>query len=754
MIINKGKPVSLSMRMRTEAAKLPPERQSSARGSNMSESGSLPDIGGGSGIFSSNTSQQKTRNNLTLGLNYSLTQKKNPGSQEIEMEKASGIKDYLESGAVFADRTKMTMPTASCVRCGEHASTCMSCTEYLAEESLNFYRKTRARGAASLFANAITQTGVTTVVKYIIYSLWKNSYYIRKWAMKKRAFKAEILCRKRYMSKCYKAWSDYRTMNKVDRRDKEIERLTKRVAALEAATTQATNLQKNAEAQLGKVQKEKNGFLATIDEQALRIEGLELLVLKERQRVVGLSTLSLPILNYNNLTAVLSEKGSKDIHRKLFLAAASQQPAYEYGKAINAEDLDQLIDDEDSRRRKKKRFKAEELDEDVEVVGMLFNWVSSKSRDAGSNMDSTSGKTLDTILPKYKKLNTFDDFKNGSIFLRLVVGLLWDMPQKGHTTLKLATTKLVPDGLQAPVSVNDENNEEVTNENVFDHVAVLGEIKKSLKTPFDMITCAVELAQKFLAFPAFQVGDIMSCRVDIMTAIIGYLMLASASPAQSTGSLAKVSSIIHAYEKANGKAEYARRQIELKKVENIKNAWAVLHGIEKVAESAEEVDAAAVDNSVVIDAVSESKDQEPVEESKTGSGSSDDPDSESKVEGNVEVIVSEADVGKDDAVDAAPAEKQTEGLSKYSSLANAVDDYLGLLGEVDNDNFTFEKLEGPIVGQLNDYQEVMRELDEVQLQVDDHLVKVDQGFKLANKARLTVNRFQMELLCSELSWLA
>jgi hypothetical protein len=87
--------------------------------------------------------------------------------QELAMERIASNIDAVDSGGVFADRTVMTQPSASCVRCGNHASVCMSCTEHLAEDALNFYRKTRARGAASLFANAITQTGVTKVVKYV-----------------------------------------------------------------------------------------------------------------------------------------------------------------------------------------------------------------------------------------------------------------------------------------------------------------------------------------------------------------------------------------------------------------------------------------------------------------------------------------------------------------------------------------------------------------------------------------------------------
>ena len=83
----------------------------------------------------------------------------------------------------------MTRPTATCVRCGNHASVCMSWVmEFLAEESLNFYRKTLLEIVMSLFANAITQTGVTKVVKYVIFMMWRNSFRERKWMAKKKEF--------------------------------------------------------------------------------------------------------------------------------------------------------------------------------------------------------------------------------------------------------------------------------------------------------------------------------------------------------------------------------------------------------------------------------------------------------------------------------------------------------------------------------------------------------------------------------------
>ncbi len=717
MIINKGKPVSLSMRMRTEAAKLPPERSS------VTDSGdaTLPDIGSsGSKGF-----------NLKLSSTYSLTKSKRDMSrQDMEVERASGIIDYMASGGVFADRTKMTMPNAICVRCGEHASCCMSCTEFLAQEALNFYRKTRARGAASLFANAVTQTGITVVVKYVVFSLWKNGRRQRVWAAKKRSFNADIMYRLHFMRYTFKAWVTFKTKNLVDVRDQRIKELEERVAALDSANALATNLKNNAEAVLARNQREKDGFLATISRQAQEIEALQGALKAERVRVVGLSTLSMPVLSFNKVATQLSENERRDIHRQLFSAAASQQPTYDYNKTFNAEDLATVKEAELKRRSKKKRYKAESLDEEVDLVVMLLNWASTKARDVGSNVDQASGKPLESVLPKHKKVSTFEDFKSGATLLRLVVSLLWDMPQPGHTTLKLA----VPDDIAAQEKLKAESQVADTDPPLpsaapkFDPAKVLDLVKAAQKTPFEMISCAVDLAVTYLALPPFQVGDLVACRPEIYTALLGYLMLASASPAQSVNSLSRVSALITSFERATSNADYARRQIGLHEITQIQQCWAELHGLQQPAIAvAEEVD--PVDKPL---------------------------DSLTAAEGGTTTLLVAAagPKGVAGAVDPTllDAGVSAEAMAKYGKLAAAVDKYLSLLGEQDTVQLQFSKKEGPVPGQIGDYAEVMSEVAAVKTQLNDHLLRTDQGYRLATEARLLMSRFQFELYVSELKW--
>ena len=735
MIINKSKPLSLSMRMRTEAAKLPPERGT------IGGSASLPEIGIGTGSSSYD---------LKLSSTYSLTKsKKDAARQEIEVERASGIIDYTASGGVFADRTKMTMPNAVCVRCGEHASCCMSCTEFLAEEALNFYRKTRARGAAALFANAITQTGITVVVKYIVYTLWRNGFRTRKWSLRKRVFRADVMFRLHFMAYTFRAWAEYKNQNLFDRRDKAIAELEKRVVSLEASTVLANNLKTNAEAVLARNQKEKDGFLRTIVQQEQHIQQLQAALQAERGRVVGLASLTMPVLGFEKLADQLSENERKDIHRQLFSAAASQQPTFDYGKAFNAEDLQTVKEGEVKRRLKGKKYKAEDLDEGVELVEMLLTWASTKARDAGANIDQATGKPLDTILPKYKKAGTFAEYKDGKTLLRLVVGLMWDTPQPGHTTLKLS----VSDGLAPP----GQDGEEATAASpLFDHVQVLQAVKTAQKTPFEMISCAVEMAIKYLALPPFQVGDLIACRPEIYTALLGYLMLASASPAQSTGSLSKVSSLINTFEKASENAAYAKRQITLKEIKSIQKCWAELHGVgaadaEGVGpEIGLEAQPAATDARLDTEAEAKAARKEARREKREEDG---EPPEEAEMRVSVGENVAE---GQDKATTADTAILETgvdpESMGKYYKLAAAVDGYLNLLGEQDVEHLKFEKKDGPVRTQIGDFVGTLDKVAAVRASLNDHLQRADQGFRLATDARLTMARFQYELLVSELKW--
>ena len=730
-MIGHKKSVSLSMKMRTDAAKL--DRS-------LSRSSSVPGQASASSLPMINAAE-----------NFKMTMSKrermmHSTKQEISSDSASGNIDAVSSGGVFADREMMTMVSAQCVRCGESASCCMSCTEFLAEEALNFYRKTRARGAASLFANAITQTGVTVVVKYMIFSLWKNGFLSRKWSSKKKEFKADLWFRYHYLRYTFKAWVTFKTHNLVERRDKRIEEAEKRAAALEALANQAENMKKGAEMIAKKLTKEKDGYVSVIEKQARQIEELKESLAKERSRVVGLSSLSTTLLELESLASTLGENDSKDVHNRLYIAAASQLPNFDYGKTFNEEDTADLIVSENKRRDKGKIYKPDQLDEDVEMIEWLMNWASSKSRDAGTGQDPVSGKPLDTVLPKYKKINTWDDMKNGAQLLRLVISLIWDSPlAKTGTSLRLP----IPEGMEVPPSATPS----------FDFEGTVNAVKAA-KSSFDTITLALDLAVTHLGVPKFQMGDIADCRPDVYTAFMGYLMIACSSPASHSSNLGRVSKLITDYEEVAKRVQDSRAFIMTGQIKKIKTRWEELQGITSVKIVETVVNEAGVSAQSAGASEEKTDSAETKEDKEGGGGGGGEAAAEGKDSGG------SSDEGKqqgseqgqkadDEAKEKVP-EKEVDPelakLEKYFSLTGAIDEYLSLLG-VPNEEFIYSKQAGPVREQVQSYGESVEELKILRKNLAVHNARLENSYKVSNDVRNAMSKFQFECLINQLNWI-
>jgi hypothetical protein len=61
-------------------------------------------------------------------------------------ERLSGLYNPQNSIQTLTDPNLLIRPVNLCVRCSNHASLCMPCTETLCDQGLDFYRKSRAKG--------------------------------------------------------------------------------------------------------------------------------------------------------------------------------------------------------------------------------------------------------------------------------------------------------------------------------------------------------------------------------------------------------------------------------------------------------------------------------------------------------------------------------------------------------------------------------------------------------------------------------
>lgn len=709
-------PVSLSMRMRSEAT-VPPRTAPE-------DSTTFPEI-------PQTTTMPIQRH--TLKPNLSLTSSKverlkMSAEQDLMMEASSGNIDAISSGAAFADRTLMTRPTAACVRCGNHASVCMSCTEYLAEEALNFYRKTRARGAASLFANAITQTGVTKVVKYVMFMMWRNGFRERKWLGRKKEYKVNIMYRDHFLKACFTTWTK-ETMSCVkENRDKRIIELEKRVETLEVVAKQASNMKDAAERQCKSLQAQFDEFTQTIDIQKERIEALEGTVAEERKRVVGMSSLAAPLLKLDELYQQVYANDVGNVQSKLHRFAQSQLLSYDYGKTYNREDFTDLLEADKKRRNKGKAIDIEDLDpESYEMVEMLLQWASSKSRDANNVMEPGSGKSLG-FLPKYKQVQAFPDFKSGAPLLRIVVALLWDLPRVTTEAGQFDKVEASKEGECKGAGEDGVN---------LDYNAILEQVKGSTKTGLAMTECALALAIAHLDLPKFHVEDLMSCRPEVFCSLLCYLMLGSAAPAQSASSLTKVSKIIETFEKTKGAIGTKRMSLSgLGHAKKIHMSSALLSGLQQEVEEEHAV-AAAV-------ALEESQGEQ-VESGDKEGGDGDGEGEEKKGLGGDEEPAP--------APSPAPAvKKYLTPLEKYERLASTIDGYTSSLGSFDPTDLVYAENTAPFMYELEDLQASLGELDTLKATVAEHTSMSDQNAKLAIDVRNALSRFMSEIYLTETKW--
>jgi hypothetical protein len=182
--------------------------------------------------------QLKVSKSVPNGLPLSPSQRQPPVASKNQFERLSGLYDYSVSAGVFADPSLITKPLTRCVRCSNHASICMPCTEYLCDESLTFYRKTRARGAIKLFHNAVTEAGLGRLLKFTLFRMWRNAVVKWKNSMLKKKFIVERMFGLNITAIPFKAWQQYTRQTKISRRDIKIAELHAKVDTLTESMTQ------------------------------------------------------------------------------------------------------------------------------------------------------------------------------------------------------------------------------------------------------------------------------------------------------------------------------------------------------------------------------------------------------------------------------------------------------------------------------------------------------------------------------------
>lgn len=155
-------------------------------------------------------------------------------SKDPFFARMSGIVDPMNTTGLYAEITTPTRPTIYCVRCSAvHASVCMPCADLMCEQTLTFYRKTRAAGAAALFTKAFVEAGNSKLVKFFIFRLLKNSYEARSRKNIKMKTVIERLFGTNIVYLPFTAWRRFTKENIVARKEKTIQTLHEKISNLE-----------------------------------------------------------------------------------------------------------------------------------------------------------------------------------------------------------------------------------------------------------------------------------------------------------------------------------------------------------------------------------------------------------------------------------------------------------------------------------------------------------------------------------------
>lgn len=162
------------------------------------------------------------------------------GISKSVYNRLAGLNDPENTTGLFADTTNPPRPLSMCVRCGDAPNLCMKCSELECENTLTFYRKTRAAGAATLFNKAFIEAGYSKLIKFVVFRLLKNSFQSRSRERMKKKAVVEKLFGTNLIFLPFNAWKRYARENILARKDKSIEDQVEEIKILEIQNQKLT----------------------------------------------------------------------------------------------------------------------------------------------------------------------------------------------------------------------------------------------------------------------------------------------------------------------------------------------------------------------------------------------------------------------------------------------------------------------------------------------------------------------------------
>jgi hypothetical protein len=164
-------------------------------------------------------------------------------------ERLSGSFEIASSES-YPHQETISHPMTLCVRCGSHASLCVPCTDAMAQESVEFFRRSQAVGAYHLFNGIIKQAGCEKVLRFVIFRCWKNSVHLRKFGRNQRDGRTAKRYNDLIIKDPFRAWVKFTHECQNERKEKKEQQLEERIKILEQQLNKLTADKANADKQV------------------------------------------------------------------------------------------------------------------------------------------------------------------------------------------------------------------------------------------------------------------------------------------------------------------------------------------------------------------------------------------------------------------------------------------------------------------------------------------------------------------------
>ena len=288
----------------------------------------------------------------------------------------------------------------------------------LIEKSVNFYRQSRARGAANLFANALAQVGITKLTKFILFKLWANGNRYRAFLKRRNR---RIVDRAYFVASAsfsFQAWKQYVRLTVNERDTETIEKLQDSKRKLLEADKKQKEEKKFLETIVSGLQKDNVASKKALRDKDEEIASLKAQLCTEQCRVVGLVGLAGAL---KNLSGTLEGAvGSSEAVFRHGMAAHLRHPA-----------TPAYADLFDATARVQLQEKNEQLQESSNgpsglSTAILLRWVNALSLRAKTETDERSDKKIDAFMPPFKQADGIAALRDGEQLSRVVAVLVQD----------------------------------------------------------------------------------------------------------------------------------------------------------------------------------------------------------------------------------------------------------------------------------------------------------------------------------------